>query len=149
MYGRVCCMELTEKQKNCKYCHYDADGRPLKYLKNNDDCSIFLTDDELLHIRALKGYTTPSMLLIVNYCPKCGRSLNEKSVIRERKCFECNGTVTNNSEDTLLSLFFDDREKNNFILQRHDDYDFSYNLLFDFCPFCRRLLSTPVPRPYD
>ncbi len=116
MYGRVCCMELTEKQKNCKYCHYDADGRPLKYLKNNDDCSIFLTDDELL---------------------------------RERKCFECNGTVTNNSEDTLLSLFFDDREKNNFILQRHDDYDFRYNLLFDFCPFCRRLLSTPVPRPYD
>ena len=76
------------------------------------------------------------MLPDVNYCPKCDRDLNEKSAIRERKCFECNGTVTHNSGDTLLSFFFDDREKKNFIFQRHFDYRFRYNLFFDFCPFC-------------
>ena len=135
-------MKLTEKQKNCPYCHTDSSGEPLKYLKNNEDCSIFLTGNEL-HIRALKGYTKPSMLLDVNYCPKCGRNLNEKSSIRERKCFECNGTVTHNSGDTLLSFFFDDREKKNFIFQRHFDYDyrFRYNLLCDFCMFCGRSLN--------
>lgn len=135
-------MKLTEKQKNCPYCHTASNGEPLKYLKNNEDCSIFLTGDEL-HIRALKGYTKPSMLQDVNYCPKCGRNLNEKSSIRERKCFECNGTVTHNSGDTLLSFFFDDREKKNFIVQRHFDYDYSfrYNLLFDFCMFCGRPLN--------
>lgn len=35
-------MELTEKQKNCKYCHYDADGRPLKYLKIMMTAAFFL-----------------------------------------------------------------------------------------------------------
>ena len=39
-------MELTEKQKNCPYCHTDSDGEPLKYLKNNEDCSVFLTGNE-------------------------------------------------------------------------------------------------------
>ena len=137
-------MKLTEKQKNCPYCHTDSDGEPLKYLKNNEDCSVFLTGNEL-HIRALKGYTKPSMLLNVNYCPKCGRDLNEKSAIRERKCFECNGTVTHNSGDTLLSFFFDDREKKNFIFQRHFDYRFRYNLFFGFCPFC----GTPLNEEED
>ena len=42
----------------------------------------------------------------------------------------------NESGDTLLSFFFDDREKKNFIFQRHFDYRFRYNLFFDFCPFC-------------
>lgn len=133
-------MKLTEKQKNCPYCHTDANGEPLKYLKNNDDCKIWITADEL-HIRALKGYTTPSMLQSINHCPKCRRTLKEKPIYRWEKCLECNGTITHNSGDTLLSVFFDDIENKNFMFYRHGDYRFIYNLLFDFCPRCGRPLN--------
>lgn len=133
-------LKLTKEQQNCPYCHTDANGRPLKYLKNNDDCRVGLAKSEL-QIVTLKGYTTPSMAPDINYCPKCGRVLQEEVMSREEQCFECNGTVTLNSGDTLLSIFFDDKERKNFMLLRHDDYRFRYNLLFEFCPYCGRPLN--------
>lgn len=144
-------MKLTKEQEQCPYCHYDADGVPVKCLKNNEKCRVSITNESNLCIKVLKGYSACDYCIAINYCPKCGRILRKKPIIDNPEfCFECCGAVTKNSGDLSLSMFFDDRKNNNFILCRYDDrYRFRYNLLFEFCPFCARPLNTPVPSPWE
>lgn len=67
-------MKLTEKQKNCPYCH-EKDN----LLQTNDERPV---DGDLVYING-NGYLNSETDLghvyrKINYCPMCGRPLNEE-----------------------------------------------------------------------
>lgn len=66
-------MKLTEKQKNCPYCHGGRKAEPLvnegpDFLAFDENGSVAFGDDG-----AITLYEH-----IFNYCPMCGRPLNEE-----------------------------------------------------------------------
>ena len=67
----MCRLKLTKQQENCPYCHgYDYDGYLIKdgWL----DMSIFDSNKIILRTDPA-SYEVP-----INYCPMCGRPLNEE-----------------------------------------------------------------------
>lgn len=73
-------MKLTEKQKNCPYCH----GNPLMYYDYGDDSNKIWIDSngKLQQLTWSASYlavdTDPEDGMQLNYCPMCGRPLNEE-----------------------------------------------------------------------
>lgn len=64
---------LTEKQKNCQYCHGGRHAKPIV-----DEGSDFLAFD----LRGMVAFGDDGTVTIhgpiINYCPMCGRPLNRK-----------------------------------------------------------------------
>lgn len=73
-------MKLTEKQNNCPYCH----GKPLMYYDYGDDSNKIWIDSngKLQQVTWSATYiavdTDPEDGVQLNYCPMCGRPLNEE-----------------------------------------------------------------------
>lgn len=64
---------LTEKQKNCPYCHNK------KILNTREEDSwlpddIFIDDNRLLELQYEQGI---GIVNTINYCPMCGRKLED------------------------------------------------------------------------
>ena len=73
-------MKLTEKQKNCPYCH----GKKSLRSEDNDYQQLIIDDDDhvLNYEECLYDGTWPesnfgwkTAPFLINYCPMCGRSL--------------------------------------------------------------------------
>ena len=70
-------MKLTEKQKNCPYCHYDLpepiydDGFDSVICYSDGTIGMFFSADN----RSCSNWSNPGT---IHYCPMCGRPLNEK-----------------------------------------------------------------------
>lgn len=70
-------MKLTEKQKNCPYCHkefkswrsHKSTGIS-KIVKENNQWQIYTIDEH--------GDWYEDMVVDIECCPKCGRPLNEE-----------------------------------------------------------------------
>lgn len=69
-------MKLTKQQENCPYCHTD------KSLIEYEDCGFEVEagvdDDGTLYVDADDGYHLFNQEININYCPICGRPLNEE-----------------------------------------------------------------------
>lgn len=88
----MCRLKLTEKQKNCKYCHHEKNivnipglcvsidpkvsngNLTIKYDASNKD----MTDNNIV-IGDDDGYVFGGWNLTINYCPMCGRSLSDEN----------------------------------------------------------------------
>lgn len=68
-------MKLTEKQKNCPYCHYDFDGIPVEQLETEGNLDI---EAEIGGTDIYLFNTGDYATIPINYCPMCGRPLNEE-----------------------------------------------------------------------
>lgn len=80
-------MELTEKQKNCPYCHYPWEKIPIENLEDDDEAFYFEryetngTHKLMKTIKVLRNDDVAPWPIAVNHRPKhcemCGRPLNE------------------------------------------------------------------------
>lgn len=66
-------MKLTEKQKNCPYCHGGRKAKPL--VENGDD---FLSFDRHGSVCFGDDGAVTFYENIIKYCPMCGRPLNKE-----------------------------------------------------------------------
>lgn len=88
-------MRLTEKQKNCPYCHIDKDGaikliinaeNEEDYIMNSDSLSVYVDGEKLAYDAyvARGDFDANTLdsefcgLAKISYCPMCGRPLNEE-----------------------------------------------------------------------
>lgn len=90
-------MKLTEKQKNCPYCHAGSDlpslyngspwdGTGLCFERVDDPTTVFVGNNTYgdIEFNALErtliswGDGTDPLVVGINYCPMCGRPLNEE-----------------------------------------------------------------------
>lgn len=86
---------LTEKQKNCKYCHADHDGsiqliinaeHNEDYIGETDSLSVYVAGKNLVYDAYVARGDFDSNTLDsefagsakIHYCPMCGRPLNEE-----------------------------------------------------------------------
>lgn len=73
-------MELTEKQKNCPYCH--KKNKPFtRSLINTSSLSLVIKENVLdaAYCQTLTDNLKDGWAYIpINYCPMCGRLLNEE-----------------------------------------------------------------------
>ena len=78
-------MKLTEKQKNCPYCHDGDNANDLLSLKYSNyadsDVDVFIEDGQLLcdvdvGIDNRDDYFYKK--IDINYCPMCGRLMNKE-----------------------------------------------------------------------
>lgn len=69
-------MKLTEKQKNCPYCHYDEPSYNQPIFEDSDkDLAIGASGDvEIDDENSIYLYCPEAF----NYCPMCRQSLNEE-----------------------------------------------------------------------
>ena len=91
-------MDLTEKQKNCPYCHVGSDcpcypifdgysindmtGKKTEITVLKDpELPIFVPCLEYINCETEYDKSTP----VMNYCPMCGRSLGGKDGRNERR----------------------------------------------------------------
>ncbi len=91
---QVILMKLTEKQKNCPYCHAGSDlpslyngspwdGTGLCFERVDDPTTVFVGNNTYgdIEFNALErtliswGDGTDPLVVGINYCPMCGRSL--------------------------------------------------------------------------
>lgn len=90
-------MELTEKQKNCPYCHIDSDGN-IKLIASFEHDEDYLNDSDSIDLSiynrklfcdvyvARDGYEDSNLdrefdfESSINYCPMCGRRLSNESI---------------------------------------------------------------------
>ena len=85
-------MKLTEKQKNCPYCHVNSDigvtwmDGELQFDAIIDDSHV-QTDGDVWgdiwfdpknHFLKSWGEDTDPLIIDIAYCPMCGRPLNEE-----------------------------------------------------------------------
>lgn len=68
-------MKLTEKQKNCKYCH--TDKSLIEYEDLGFEVEAGVDNDGILYVDAGDGYHLLNQEININYCPMCGRSLGK------------------------------------------------------------------------
>lgn len=81
----VILMKLTEKQKNCPYCHPGSkvNGRECWYHTTLalgeaiDSCTYTELYFDPIN-RFLEASNEDELFIDINYCPMCGRPLNEK-----------------------------------------------------------------------
>lgn len=89
-------MKLTEKQKNCPYCHVGSriesfyngspwDDTELSFDRVDDDVVSVGNDtwgeinfDPVNRTLTSWGEGTDPLIVKINYCPECGRPLNEE-----------------------------------------------------------------------
>lgn len=74
-------MKLTEKQKNCKYCHVKGADRHISMIYDDPKKMIGLQPQkDGFHIFAAVGWDKSLTVTSnpINYCPQCGRPLNEE-----------------------------------------------------------------------
>lgn len=72
-------MELTEKQKNCPYCHEKGAARHVKRIQDIPGCAMGLIKrKDGWHLWTSLRLTFIGSLEPIAYCPKCGRPLNEE-----------------------------------------------------------------------
>lgn len=70
-------MQLTEKQKNCPYCHGMMDM--VQAIPGNKQTLTIVEGNNGKYAEVLyqeDGH--PNMLIYIDYCPACGRPLNEE-----------------------------------------------------------------------
>lgn len=76
-------MKLTEKQKNCPYCHDDKhdETKPIWVEDDWGEEKIYIESDGTISADYLDDCTPSSMWSdphTINYCPMCGRPLSEE-----------------------------------------------------------------------
>ena len=71
-------MKLTEKQKNCPYCHKKDRDHGLKMIKVGSDYQSELVLGEDGWYLWVANPLTFQVMIPINYCPMCGRPLNEE-----------------------------------------------------------------------
>lgn len=71
-------MKLTEKQKNCPYCHEKGADHRIKMIEGDPDgqAGLVLRQDGW-HLWTADPFTF-EVLYPIGYCPMCGRPLNEE-----------------------------------------------------------------------
>ena len=67
---------MTEKQKNCPYCHDQCDLLQIEHTNTVtvDQIDVYIAGDDL----RLDSYFYGGDVQTINYCPMCGRPLNEE-----------------------------------------------------------------------
>lgn len=71
-------MKLTEKQKNCPYCHGMKRMRDRLIYETRRDI-LELNNNSLEYTVILPGHKEYEAQVYVEYCPMCGRPLNEEN----------------------------------------------------------------------
>ncbi len=72
-------MKLTEKQKNCPYCHEKGADRHVKMIQDIPGCTMGLIKrKDGWHLWTSLRLTFIGSLEPIVYCPMCGRPLNEE-----------------------------------------------------------------------
>ena len=74
-------MKLTEKQKNCPYCHVKGADHHIAMIYDAPKKLIGLQPQiDGFHIFAAVGWDESLTVTSnsINYCPKCGRPLNQE-----------------------------------------------------------------------
>lgn len=71
-------MKLTEKQKNCPYCHEKGGDHRVKMIEDDPDgqAGLVLRKDGW-HLWTADPFTF-EVLYPISYCPMCSRPLNEE-----------------------------------------------------------------------
>lgn len=69
-------MKLTEKQKNCPYCHEKGAEHYVKMIQDIPGCGMgLMLRNDGWHIWTSLRLTYVGSLKPINYCPMCGRYL--------------------------------------------------------------------------
>ena len=66
-------MKLTEKQKNCPYCHDQCDLLQTAHTNTVDQIDVYISGNDL----RLDSYFSGGDVQKINYCLMYGRPLNE------------------------------------------------------------------------
>ena len=70
---------FPEKQKNCPYCHEKGAEHYVKMIQDIPGCGMgLMLRNDGWHIWTSLRLTYVGSLKPINYCPECGRSLNEE-----------------------------------------------------------------------
>lgn len=72
-------MKLTEKQKNCPYCHEKEEDHGLKMIKVGSDYKSELVLGEDGWYLWVANPLTFQVMIPINYCLMCGRRLANES----------------------------------------------------------------------
>ena len=70
-------MALTEKQKNCPYCHGAKRIRDTLIYQHSRQI-IMIENNSLTYTLVLPKNSVYEVQQYINYCPMCGRPLNEE-----------------------------------------------------------------------